>query len=230
MRIDFISSVPDLLRSPLDHSIIKNARDKGLVEIEIHDLRDYSEDKHKKVDDYTYGGGAGMVLTPQPIFSCVSELTNQRTYDAIIFPTPDAPVYEQKDANRLSLLKNIIFICGHYKGVDQRVRDRLVTHEWSIGDYVLSGGELPSLAIADSIIRLLPGVLGDATSALEDSHQDGFLSAPVYTRPASFDGLEVPEVLRSGDHKKITDWRNQQAEEKTKAIRPDLYKKVYNEH
>lgn len=230
MRIDFISSVPELLHSPLSHSIVKIAQDKKLVEIHIHNLRDYSKDKHKKVDDYAYGGEAGMVLTPQPIFDCVQELTKQRPYDAIIFPTPDAPVFTQRDANALSLITNIIILCGHYKGVDQRVRDKLITHEWSIGDYVLSGGELPAMVMADAVIRLIPGVLGDATSALNDSHQDGLLSAPVYTRPATYEGLAVPEVLRSGDHKKVSEWRNKQAEEKTKAIRPDLFQKVYKEH
>ncbi len=230
MHIDIISAVPDLLYSPLSHSIVQKAKDKNLVSIDIHDLRDYSVDKHKKIDDYAYGGEAGMVLTPQPLFDCVKYLQQKRTYDAIIFPTPDAPVFTQKDANTLSLSNNILFICGHYKGIDQRVRDSLVTHEWSIGDYVLSGGELPALVISDAIIRLIPGVLGDATSALDDSHQDGLLSAPVYTRPAVYDGLEVPEVLRSGDHKKVSEWRSRQSEEKTRRIRSDLYKNVFKEH
>lgn len=225
MRIDIISAVPKLLESPLSESIIGRAREKEVVEVHVHDLRDFSEDKHKKVDDYPYGGGAGMVLTPQPIFDCINHLKDEREYDEIIFPTPDAQRYEQKDANELSLKKNVMILCGHYKGVDQRVRDELITQEFSFGDFVLSGGEIPGLAIIDSIVRLLPGALGDSESALNDSFQNGKLEGPVYTRPAEFEGMEVPQVLRSGDHKKIEQWRSKQAQKRTKKVRPDLYKR-----
>jgi len=230
MRIDIISAVPQLLQSPLQHSIVGNARDDDLVDIHIHDLRDYSEDKHNKVDDYPYGGGAGMVLTPQPIFSCIEELQGQREYDEIIFTAPDGEPFEQKSANSLSLSNNLIFLCGHYKGVDQRVIDSLITKTYSIGDYVLSGGELPTLVMVDSIVRLLPGALGDAESALTDSFQnENLLEGPVYTRPAEFRGMEVPEVLRSGDHQKVKEWRLEQSLERTKQVRPDIYKKFRNE-
>ena len=223
LRIDILSAVPDLLKSPLEYSIIGRARQNNLVHIEVHDLRDYSTDRHKKVDDYPYGGGAGMVLTPQPIFDCIEKLTSERVYDEIIFTAPDGEVFEQKHANELSIKQNLMILCGHYKGVDQRVRDELITREFSIGDYVLSGGELPAMVMADAITRLLPGVLGDAESALTDSFQDDLLEAPVYTRPATFKGLEVPEVLRSGDHKKVDQWRFDTALERTKQRRPDLY-------
>jgi len=229
MRIDIISAVPQLLESPLQHSIVGNARNNDLVEIHIHDLRDYSEDKHKKVDDYPYGGGAGMVLTPQPIFSCIEHLTNQREYDEIIFTAPDGEPFEQENANRLSITKNLMFLCGHYKGVDQRVRDNLITQEYSIGDYVLSGGELPALVMVDSIVRLLPGALGDSESALTDSFQNDLLEGPVYTRPAKFRGMEVPPVLRSGNHQKVKEWRFEQSLERTKQVRPDIYKKFRKE-
>lgn len=229
MRIDIISAVPQLLESPLQHSIVGNARENDLVEIHIHDLRNYSEDKHNKVDDYPYGGGAGMVLTPQPIFSCIEHLTSQREYDEIIFTAPDGEPFEQKSANRLSVTKNLLFLCGHYKGVDQRVRDALITQEYSIGDYVLSGGELPVLVMVDSIVRLLPGVLGDSESALTDSFQNDLLEGPVYTRPAEFRGMQVPPVLRSGDHQKVKEWRFEQSLERTKQVRPDIYKKFRNE-
>ena len=229
MRIDIISAVPDLLRSPLNHSIIKIACEKGLVDIHIHDLRDYTEDKHRRIDDYPYGGGAGMVLTAQPIFSCIEALKEQRDYDEIIYTTPDARVFDQQEANRLSLNKNMIILCGHYKGIDERVRQGLITREISIGDYVLSGGELPALVITDAIVRLQPGVLGDAESALEDSFQDGLLTGPLFTRPAEFKGMKVPEVLQSGDHKKIVEWQRKQSEDKTKQNRPDLYKKFIND-
>ncbi len=224
LRIDILSAVPDLLKSPLEYSIVGRARQNNLVHIEVHDLRDYSTDRHKKVDDYPYGGGAGMVLTPQPIFDCIEKLTSERVYDEIIFTAPDGEVFEQKHANELSIKQNLMILCGHYKGVDQRVRDELITREFSIGDYVLSGGELPAMVMADAITRLLPGVLGDAESALTDSFQDDLLEAPVYTRPATFKGLEVPEVLRSGDHKKVGQWRFENALERTKQRRPDLYK------
>lgn len=224
LRIDILSAVPDLLKSPLEHSIIGRARQKKLVHIEIHDLRDYSTDRHKKVDDYPYGGGAGMVLTPQPIFDCIEKLASERVYNEIIFTAPDGEVFEQKHANELSIKQNLMILCGHYKGVDQRVRDELITREFSIGDYVLSGGELPAMVMADAITRLLPGALGDAESALTDSFQDGLLEAPVFTRPATFKGLEVPDILRSGDHKKVSQWRFENALERTKKRRPDLYK------
>ncbi|MGD8749600.1 MAG: tRNA (guanosine(37)-N1)-methyltransferase TrmD [Balneolaceae bacterium] len=229
IRIDIISAVPQLLESPLKHSIVGNARDDELVEIHVHDLHDYTEDKHNKVDDYPYGGGAGMVLTPQPIFSCIEHLKSQREYDEIIFTAPDGIPFEQESANRLSIAENLMFLCGHYKGVDQRVRDALITKEYSIGDYVLSGGELPALVMVDSIVRLLPGALGDSESALTDSFQNDLLEGPVYTRPASFKGMEVPKVLRSGDHQKVKEWRFNQSLERTKNVRPDIYKKFRNE-
>jgi len=229
MRIDIISAVPELLESPLNHSIVKNARESGIVEIHTHDLRRYSEDKHNKVDDYPYGGGAGMVLTPQPIFSCIEKLKGEREYDEIIFTAPDGKLFDQSAANELSVQENILILCGHYKGVDQRVRDTLITKEYSIGDYVLSGGELPALVITDAVVRLLPGVLGDAESALNDSFQNGLLEGPVYTRPATFREMEVPEVLRSGDHQKVENWRHEQSLERTKKQRPDLYKKFIKE-
>lgn len=224
-RIDIISGVPDLLASPLETSIVGRAQDKKLVEIHVHDLRDYTTDKHGKIDDYPYGGGAGMVMTAQPIFDCIAKLTGEREYNEIIFTAPDGDTFEQQDANELSIKQNLIFLCGHYKGVDQRVRDELITKEYSIGDYVLSGGELPALVMTDAIVRLLPGVLGDAESALNDSFQDDLLEAPVYTRPAEFRGKSVPDVLLSGDHKKIDEWRLETAKKRTKEKRPDLYKK-----
>lgn len=223
LRIDIISAVPDLLSSPLEHSIIRRARDKEKVQIVVHDLRDYSTDKHHKIDDYPYGGGAGMVMTPQPVFSCIEKLCSERDYDEILFTAPDGLQFEQKHANEFSLMKNIIILCGHYKGIDQRVRDELITKEFSIGDYVLSGGELPALVMTDAIVRLLPGVLGDAESALTDSFQENLLEAPVYTRPATFRGLSVPDVLLSGDHKQIDEWREKKAIERTKERRPDIY-------
>jgi tRNA (guanine37-N1)-methyltransferase len=225
LRIDIISAVPDLLYSPINNSIIKRARDKGLVQIHIHDLRDYTTDKHQKIDDYPYGGGAGMVLSPQPVFDCIEKLTSERRYDEVIFTAPDGDVFEQQHANQLSVKNNIIFLCGHYKGVDQRIRDELITREFSIGDYVLSGGELPALVMTDAVTRLIPGVLGDSESALTDSFQDTLLDAPVYTRPSTFRGLEIPDVLLSGDHKKIEKWRSDEAEKRTKERRPDLYDK-----
>ncbi|MBP3191551.1 tRNA (guanosine(37)-N1)-methyltransferase TrmD [Natronogracilivirga saccharolytica] len=228
MRIDIISAVPELLSGPLDYSIVGRARKAGHVEVVIHDLRSYTTDKHGKVDDYPYGGGAGLVMTPQPIFDCIQSLQKQRAYDEVIFPTPDAPVIEQQKVNELTLLNNIILLCGHYKGVDQRVRDELVTLEVSIGDYVLSGGELPAMVLVDGIVRLLPGVLGDAESALDDSFQDGLLSPPVYTRPANFRGNTIPEVLTSGNHNEIRKWREQKAIELSKKVRPDLYNKFIN--
>ncbi len=229
MRIDIISAVPQLLQSPLEHSIVGNAQEQELVSIHVHDLHDYTEDKHNKVDDYPYGGGAGMVLTPQPIFSCIEHLQSQREYDEVIFTAPNGVPFEQESANRLSISNNLIFLCGHYKGVDQRVIDSLVTKTYSIGDYVLSGGELPALVMVDSIVRLLPGALGNSESALTDSFQNDLLEGPVYTRPAEFKGMEVPKVLRSGDHQKVKEWRFEQSLERTKEVRPDIYKKFRNE-
>lgn len=228
IRIDIISAVPSLLQGPLQHSIVGRAVDEKRVSIHIHDLRDYTKDKHRKIDDYPYGGGAGMVLTPQPIFDCIKALSKERDYDEIIFTSPDGEVFQQTDANKLSLKKNLIILCGHYKGVDQRVRDELITREFSIGDYVLSGGELPAMVITDAVVRLIPGVLGDAESALTDSFQESLLEAPVYTRPAVFRGSGVPEVLLSGDHKKIENWRSEQATKRTRERRPDLYKNLKN--
>jgi tRNA (guanine37-N1)-methyltransferase len=223
MRIDLISAVPDLLRSPLDHSIVKRARDGGYLDVNVHNLRDYTHDRHQKVDDTSYGGGAGMVMQAPPIFECIESLQRERTYDRVIFTSPDGKPFKQEDANRLSMEGNLLILCGHYKGVDQRVRDVLITDEYSIGDYVLSGGELPALVIVDAIARLIPGVLGDAESALEDSFMDGLLGYPVYSRPEEYRGLRVPEVLTSGHHKKIKEWRFQQSLERTRERRPDLY-------
>jgi len=229
MRIDLISAVPQVLESPLQHSIIGNAQEQRAVEIYTHDLHDYSDDKHHKVDDYPYGGGAGMVLTPQPIFSCIEALQAERGYDEIIFPTPDATRFEQPQANKLSLSQNLIFLCGHYKGVDQRVREALITQEYSIGDVVLSGGELAVLTMVDAIVRLLPGVLGNSESALTDSFQNDLLEGPVYTRPAVFRGMKVPGVLRSGNHHKIQQWQHKQSLQRTREVRPDLLEKFNNE-
>lgn len=222
MRIDIITAVPDLLHSPLEYSIIKRAQEKGFVEIYVHNLRNYALNKYGQIDDYQFGGGAGMVLMIEPIDKCISGLKAERKYDEIIYVTPDAPVLNQKIANTLSLKENIIILTGHYKGVDQRVRDRFVTQEISIGDYVLSGGELAAAVLCDAVIRLIPGVLGDEQSALTDSFQDGLLSPPVYTRPSEYDGMKVPEILLSGNTAKIEEWRQEMAEIHTKNIRPDL--------
>jgi len=222
MRIDILTVVPELLESPFNHSILKRAKDKGLAEIYIHNIRDWSTDKHKKVDDYAFSKGAGMVMSVEPIDLAISELKSQREYDEIIFLTPDARQFVQRDANQLSLKKNLILLCGHYKGVDQRVRDNLVTLELSIGDYVLTGGELAAAIVADAIVRLIPGVLSDETSALTDSFQDGLLTPPVYTRPAEYKGWRVPEILLSGNDKLIDDWKQEQAYARTKKIRPDM--------
>ena len=228
MRIDLISAVPDLMRSPIDHSIIKRARESGHVEIVLHNLHDFTNDKHGRIDDYAYGGGAGMVITPQPIFDCVESLKKERKYGEVIFTAPDGDAFTQKEANRLSLVENIIILCGHYKGVDQRVRDSLITREYRIGDVVLSGGELPALMMVDAVVRLIPGALGDSESALDDAFMDGLLAAPEYTRPAEFRGMKVPDVLQSGDHRKITKWKEKQAIEKTRRLRPDLMEKFEN--
>jgi tRNA (guanine37-N1)-methyltransferase len=224
MRIDIITVLPELLSGPLDYSIVQRAREKGLVEINIHNLRDYSTDKHRKVDDYPFGGEAGMVMSVQPIERAIRKITSERDYDEIIFTTPDAPLFNQGTANRLSNLKNIIILCGHYKGVDQRVRDHLITMELSIGDYVLSGGELAAAVITDSIVRILPGAISDGSAALTDSFQDSLLSPPVYTRPADYNGWKVPEILLSGHAANIDQWRQEQAMEKTRRLRPDLLK------
>jgi len=222
MRIDIITVSPELIKSPFEFSIIKRAIDKNLVEVHFHDLRTYALNDYGKIDDYQFGGGAGMVLMIEPIDKCISKLKEERTYDEVIYMTPDASTLNQKTANTLSLKENIIILCGHYKGVDQRVRDLFITKEISIGDYVLSGGELGAAVLCDTIIRLIPGVLGDETSALTDSFQDNLLSPPVYTRPSEYQGLKVPEILLSGNFPKIEDWRNEQSFERTKKIRPDL--------
>jgi len=222
MRIDILSVVPDLLEGPFSHSILKRAKEKGLAEVHIHNIRDYSTDKHKNVDDYQYGGGAGMVMAIQPIADCINKLQQERTYDEIIYMTPDGDLFEQSTANSLSLKENLIILCGHYKGVDERIRERFITMEISIGSYVLSGGELAAAVIADSVIRLIPGVLNNETSALTDSFQDGLLSPPVYTRPANYEGMKVPEILLSGDFKKIEAYREEEALKRTKQRRPDL--------
>lgn len=224
MRIDIITVLPEMLESPLNCSIIKRARDKGLVEIHVHNLRDYTTNKHRKVDDYPFGGEAGMVMQIQPVDACISKLKAERDYDEIIFVTPDGVTLNQGISNRLSLLENIIILCGHYKGVDYRIREHLVTRELSIGDYVLTGGELPAAIITDSIVRLIPGAIGDEQSALSDSFQDNLLAPPVYTRPAEYKGWKVPEILLSGHQAKIDEWKHEQALERTKRLRPDLLK------
>lgn len=222
MRIDIITCLPKLLESPFSDSILKRAINKNIVEVEVHDLRKFSTDKHKKVDDYAYGGGAGMVMMIEPIDRCISFLTSERQYDEIIYMSPDGDRFSQKIANEISLLKNIIILCGHYKGVDERVREHLITREISIGDYVLSGGELAAAVVADAVIRLLPGVLSDESSALTDSFQDNLLAPPVYTRPADYKGMIVPDILLSGNQAEIEKWRFMKAEERTNKKRPDL--------
>jgi tRNA (guanine37-N1)-methyltransferase len=222
MRIDIVTVLPKLLEGPFNDSILKRAQDKGLAQIHVHNLRDYSTAKHKNVDDYQYGGGAGMVMSCEPLANCIDHLCGQRDYDEIIFMTPDGVLLEQNTSNELSLKKNLLILCGHYKGIDERIREHYVTREISIGSYVLSGGELAAAVLTDSIIRLLPGVLNDETSALSDSFQDNLLSAPVYTRPSDFRGMKVPDILLSGDLKKIDEWRLEKALERTKQRRPDL--------
>ena len=222
MRIDIITCLPRLLDSFFDHSILKRAQDAGHVEVVVHDLRDYSLNKQRQVDDYAFGGGAGMVMTIEPIARCIRHLQAERTYDEVLYMTPDGERFSQKIANRLSLFENLIILCGHYKGVDERVRERFITREISIGDYVLSGGELAACVVSDALIRLLPGVLNDETSALTDSFQDDLLAPPVYTRPADFEGQKVPEILLSGHGAKIEEWRFEQSLARTKARRPDL--------
>lgn len=222
MRIDIITVVPEILTSPFDVSILKRAIEKGLVEIHLHNLRDYVTDNYKQIDDYQFGGGAGMVMMIEPIDKCITELKAQREYDEVIYMTPDGERLNQKISNRISIMENIIILCGHYKGVDQRVRDHFITREISIGDYVLSGGELAAAVLCDSIIRLIPGVLGNETSALTDSFQDDLLAPPVYTRPAEYKGWKVPEILTSGNFPKIETWREEQSYLRTKKLRPDL--------
>ncbi len=222
MRIDIISVVPQLLESPFSHSILKRGIDKKLVEVNIINLRDFATDKHKTVDDYAYGGGAGMVMMIEPIAACIEDLRSKCTYDEIIYLSPDGELLDQKMANQLSTLKNVIMLCGHYKGIDQRIRDHFITREVSIGDYVLSGGELAAAVLADAMIRLIPGVISDETSALSDSFQDGLLAPPVYTRPADYKGLKVPEILLSGHNEQIEKWRHEQSIDRTKKRRPGL--------
>lgn len=222
MRIDILTVVPSLLESPFAASIMQRAKDKGIVEIHVHNIRDYSTQKHKNVDDYQYGGGAGMVMSIEPIAACIDQLKGERTYDEVIYLTPDGKVLDQSVCNRLSLCGNLILLCGHYKGVDERVREHYITCEISIGSYVLSGGELAAAVLADAVVRLIPGVLNDETSALTDSFQDGLLSPPVYTRPEEFNGWRVPDVLLSGDPKKVDQWREEQALKRTQERRPDL--------
>lgn len=224
MRIDILTVVPELLNGPFNHSIIKRAQDKKLAEVHVHNIRDFSTDKHKKVDDYAFSGGAGMVMTIQPIEAAIESLSKQRQYDEVIYTSPDGEVFNQQIANIYSSYKNIIILCGHYKGIDHRIREHLITRELSIGDFVLTGGELAAAVMSDAIIRLIPGVLGDETSALTDSFQDNLLSPPVYTRPADYKGWKVPDILLSGDFNKIEDWRMEQAIERTEKLRPDLLK------
>lgn len=222
LRIDILSVVPQTFASVLDASILKRAQEAGLVEIHVHNLHDYGLGQYKQVDDTPFGGGAGMILRPEPIFACVEKLQSERTYDEIIYLTPDGELLDQAIANRLSMKRNLMLLCGHYKGIDERIRQTLVTRDISIGDYVLTGGELPALVLTDAIVRLLPGSVGDAESSLSDSFQDGLLDPPHYTKPAEFRGMQVPEVLLSGNHRKIGEWRAEQALERTRSRRPDL--------
>ncbi|MFI3323921.1 MAG: tRNA (guanosine(37)-N1)-methyltransferase TrmD [Rikenellaceae bacterium] len=224
MRIDILTVVPELLTSPLNESIIRRAQDKGLAEIVIHNIRDYTFDKHRTTDDYPFGGEAGMVMKCEPIFACVEKLQAERHYDEIIYMSPDGVTYNQGEANRLSTLENIIILCGHYKGIDYRIREHLITREISIGDYVLTGGELAACIIVDSVVRIIPGAIGDEASALTDCFQDNLLAPPVYTRPADFRGWRVPDVLLSGNFAAIDKWRDDEAYERTRTLRPDLLK------
>jgi tRNA (guanine37-N1)-methyltransferase len=224
MRFDIITCLPRLLESPFNDSILKRAQDKGLVTVKVHDLREYSTNKHRTTDDYAFGGGAGMVMTIEPIDRCISFLKTERSYDEVVYMSPDGEMLSQAMANKLSLAQNLIILCGHYKGVDERVREHLVTREISIGNYVLSGGELAAAVVADAVIRLIPGVLSDETSALTDSFQDGLVAPPVYTRPAEYNGWKVPAVLMSGHEAKIRQWREDEAMARTKKRRPDLLK------
>ncbi len=222
MRIDILTVLPELLASPLNESILKRAQQKGLAEIRVHNIRDYTTDKHRQVDDYPFGGEAGMVMKPEPVFRCIEGLKAERSYDEVIYTSPDGIRYDQHEANRLSTLENIIILCGHYKGLDYRIREHLVTCEISIGDYVLTGGELAAAVIVDSVVRIIPGAIGDEASALTDCFQDNLLAPPVYTRPAEFNGWRVPEILLSGNFAEIDKWREDQAFERTRRLRPDL--------
>ncbi len=222
MRIDILTVLPEMLESPLGCSILKRAQVKGLAEFHVHNLRDYTTNRHRKVDDYPFGGEAGMVMQVEPVDRCISALKSERDYDEVIFTSPDGELLTQPMANSLSLLDNVIILCGHYKGIDWRIREHLITKEISIGDYVLTGGEIPAVVIADAIVRLIPGVLGDEQSALSDSFQDNLLAPPVYTRPADYNGWKVPEILLSGHEAKIAEWRHEQALERTARLRPDL--------
>ena len=222
MHIDIISAVPELLESPLNFSIIKRAQDKGLVEIVVHNLREYTSNKYRRVDDYAFGFSAGMVMQIEPIDRIISMLKSERTYDEVIYTSPDGEKFDQKMANRLSLYGNLIILCGHYKGIDHRIREHLITKEISIGDFVLTGGELPAAIMTDAIVRLIPGAIGDEMSALSDSFQDNLLAPPVYTRPAEYKGWKVPEILLSGHQAKVEEWMHQQSVERTKLLRPDL--------
>lgn len=223
MRFDVITGLPKLLESPLQESILKRAQSRGLVELVLHDLRDYAHDKHQVIDDTPYGGGAGMILKPEPIFECVEKLQAERSYDQIVFMTADGERFDQSLATQLSLSRNVILLCGHYKGIDERVREALITREISIGDYVLTGGELAAAVVVDAVVRLIPGVLNDGESALTDSFQDGLLGCPQYTKPSDFRGMKVPEVLLSGNHTQIAQWREQQRVQRTKVRRSDMF-------
>lgn len=222
MRIDILTVVPELLESPLGYSIVKRAQDKGLVEIHVHNIREYGLGRYRQVDDYSFGGDAGMVMMIEPVYNLISKLRQEREYDEVIYTSPDGEILNQGIANELSIKGNIIILCGHYKGIDHRIREHLVTREISVGNYVLSGGEIPAAIITDAIVRLIPGALGDETSALSDSFQDGLLAPPVYTRPYEFNGWKVPDVLLSGDPKKIGAWQDEQALERTRLLRPEL--------
>ena len=222
MRIDIITVVPELLSSPLNESILKRAQESGHSEIHVHNLRDYTDDKRRTVDDYPFGGEAGMVMKIEPVYRCIEKLKSERDYDEIIFTSPDGIQYNQREANRLSLMNNIIILCGHYKGIDYRIREHLITREISIGDYVLTGGELAACVIADSVVRIIPGAIGDEASALTDCFQDNLLAPPVYTRPSEFNGWKVPDVLLSGNFAEIEKWQEEQAFQRTQTLRPDL--------
>ena len=222
MRIDILTVLPEMFESPLGCSILKRAQQKGLVEFGIHNLRDYSTNKHRKVDDYPFGGEAGMVMQIEPIDRCIAALKAERDYDEVIFTSPDGELFDQPMANSMSMLENIIILCGHYKGIDYRIREHLITREISVGDYVLTGGELPAIIISDAIVRLIPGAIGDEQSALSDSFQDNLLAPPVYTRPADYKGWRVPDILLSGHEARISEWRHEQAVERTRRLRPDL--------
>ena len=226
MRIDILHVLPEMIESPLNCSILKRAQDKGLAEIVVHNLREYTTNKHRKVDDYPFGGEAGMVMQIEPVDRAIADLKSQRDYDEVIFTSPDGEQFDQPMANSLSLAQNLIILCGHYKGIDYRIREHLITKEISIGDYVLTGGEIPAVVIADAVIRLIPGAIGDEQSALSDSYQDNLLAPPVYTRPAEYKGWRVPDILLSGHKAKIDDWKHEQALERTRRLRPDLLKGI----